>query len=234
MKAEKSQETTQFPPYVPFKTLKTFIERLHGTAVPPAIDPSLLRHMSGSGKSQLMSCLRFLDLVGSGGTVTDKFRNLIKSYKTDTWASTLNACLVDSYHTIIGDVDLDTGTDTQLVTAFKQRGNVEGQVLDKAKRFFLSALTEAGVKYSPHFGARKPPVRRPNGTKKTPKKNIEILLNEEDEALDDSSDTGGKMERFRFPIRGKGHGTIMFPAEMDHSDWAVVRKMLDAYFEIMS
>jgi hypothetical protein len=234
MKPEKTQENKQIPPYVPFKAFKSFVERLHGTAIPPAIDPSLLQNMSGSARSQLMSCLRFLDLIGTNGIVNGKFRQLIKSYKTETWNETLKNIVFESYHTVTSDVDLDSGTDAQLVTAFKVRCNVEGQVLDKAKRFYLSALTEVGFKYSPHFGTRKPPTRRPVGIRKPKKKNDESPPDDEDEGNDESPDSSGaKMERFRFPIRGKGQGTIMFPQDMNNSDWTVVRKMLDAYFETM-
>lgn len=228
MKSEKSAEIKPVPPYVPFKAFKAFIERLNGTAIPPAIDPSLLRHMSGSARSQLMSCLRFLDLIDSNGTVTDKFRTLIKSYKTDTWPETLRDALFASYHTVIGDVDLDTGTDTQLVTAFRQRGNVDGQVLDKAKRFFLSAMSESGVTFSPHFGLRKPVMRRAGGSKKTPKKIGEPPAWEEE---NDGLETGSKkMRPFRIPIPNKGEAIIVFPSDTDANDWARVRKMLDAFF----
>lgn len=230
MKVVKIKEIKQFPPYVPFKAFKAFIERLHGTAIPPAIDPSLLQNMSGSGRSQLMSCLRFLDLIGSDGSVSDKFRDLIKSYKTDKWASSLSNIIFESYHAIVGDVDLDSGTDSQLVTAFKQRGNVEGQVLEKAKRFYLSALNEAGFKYSPHFGLRKPAMRRPGVTRKSPKKSQEISPYEEND-LEEISDDDGKLEQFRFSVKGLGHGALIYPAKMDHADWLKVRQLIDIYFE---
>lgn len=229
MKAEKLAEIKLFPPYVPFKAFKAFIERLNGTAIPPAIDPSLLRNMSGSARSQLMSCLRFLNLIGPNGTVTDKFRELIKSYKTEVWQESIKNVIFEAYHTVIGDVDLDTGTDAQLVTAFRQRGNVDGQVLDKSKRFFLSAMNESGVTYSPHFGTRKPAMKRAGGTKKAAKKGSETPVWEEEE--NNEIETGSKkMRPFRIPIPSKGEAIIVFPADADISDWTRVRKMLDAFF----
>lgn len=228
-KAEKMSEIKVLPPYVPFKAFKAFIERLNGTAIPPAIDPSLLRTMSGTARSQLMSCLRFLNLTGPDGTVTDKFRSLIKSYKTDTWADTLKNVVFEAYHGVIGNVDLDTGTDAQLVTAFRQRGNVDGQVLEKSKRFFLSAMNESGVTYSPHFGVRKPAIRRAGGTKKKASKGGEIPLWEGEDG-DELEPSGKKMKPFRIPIRDKGEAIVVFPADVDAEDWAKVRKMLDAFF----
>ncbi len=221
-------------PYIPFKTLKGLIERLHNTVVPPAIDSSVLHSMSGSMRSQLMSALRFLGLTNGDGVVTDKLKGLVKAYKTETWAQTLSDVIFEAYPAVIGDVDLDTGTDAQLDNAFRKRGNVDGQMLDKATRFFLAALTEAGVAYSPHFGARKAPQRSTSSRKAAVKKKSPSKgeVAETDEGVDEEADTPADMEKFRFPIRGKGHGLIVFPSEMDKGDWAIVRKMLDAYFGV--
>lgn len=228
MKATKSQENKQLPPYVPFKAFKSFIERLHGTAIPPAIDPSLLRNLSGSARSQLMSCLRFLNLTGPNGTVTDGFRTLIKSYKTEKWPDTLGEAIFASYHELIGDVDLDHGTDAQLDNAFRQRGGADGQVLDKAKRFFLAAMTEAGTKYSPHFGVRKPYAKRAPPARKAAKKVVDAPLWDDNDEVADTP--GQKMSPFRIPIRDKGEAIIIFPAGTAADDWTTVRRMLDAYF----
>lgn len=229
MKTTKTQEIKQLPPYVPFKAFKGFVERLHGTAIPPAIDPSLLRNMSGSARSQLMSCLKFLKLTGSDGAVTDTFRTLIKSYKTDKWADVLSETIFASYHEVIGDVDLDNGTDAQLDNAFRQRGGVDGQVLDKAKRFYLAALTESGTKYSPHFGMRKPYAKRATPSRKVAKKGADMPV-WEDETDEGPDEPSGKMPPFRIPIRDKGQAILVFPGGTDAEDWVTVRRMLDAYF----
>jgi hypothetical protein len=181
-----------------------------------------------------MSCLRFLGLIDDKDHVSDKLRSLVKAYKTDTWQQTLASVINDAYRNIIRDIDLQTGTDAQLDISFRKYGNVDGQMLDKATRFYLYFLKEAGVKYSPFFGVRKPAGKRSGNGKSTSKKagtpkNDPLLDEDEDDELPDDS-TGGKIERFRFPIRGKGHGIIVFPAEMNKNDWMTVRAMLDAYF----
>lgn len=171
-----------------------------------------------------------MNLIGANGAVTETFRTLIKSYKTEKWAETLTDAVFAAYHDLIGDVDLDNGTDAQLDNAFRQRGGVDGQVLDKAKRFFLAALTESGTKYSPHFGMRKPATKRAGGTRKAAKKGAEIPLWEEEDTDESVEVPGRKMPPFRIPIPDKGQAIIVFPAGADSNDWMRIRRMLDAFF----
>jgi hypothetical protein len=157
MAKQKSKEEGSRPiaAYIPFKTFGAFIDKLHGTAVPPNIDSSVLRHMSGSMRSQLMSALRFLGLIDANGNTTESLRALVKAYKTDKWRDVLQHILYEAYDEVVGNVDLDTGTGANLDEAFRSRGSVDGQMLDKAVRFYLAALREVGQAFSPHFASRK-------------------------------------------------------------------------------
>ena len=232
--SETDNEIKAVAPYVPFKTLRGLVERLHSTAVSPVIDSSVLHSMSGSIRSQIMSSLRFLGLISINGEVSEALKGLVESYQTEGWAAALKDVILSAYVDIIDDVNLQVGTDQQLDNAFRRHGNVDGQMLDKATRFFLAALGEAQVAYSPHFGARKSPQRPQNGKKTTKKKRgrKDETHDEPHEAVDDEADVAADMEKFRFPIRGKGHGLIIFPSDMDQGDWLIVRKMLDAYFGV--
>lgn len=142
------------PPYVAFSTLKRFIETLHKTAVPGRIDRSVLPKMSGVTQSQLTSALKFLGLVGPDGTTKADLHALVKSYGTEQWAEQLGDIVSMSYVSIVGDLDLDSGTAKELSDAFRSRGRVEGQLLMKAIRFYLKALAESQLEVSLHF---KPP-----------------------------------------------------------------------------
>ena len=55
------------PAYAPYETFTAFVARLKQTAVPRAIDSSILSKLSGSQRAALMSSLRFLDLIDGSG-----------------------------------------------------------------------------------------------------------------------------------------------------------------------
>src|SRR3989304_4402418 len=174
--SEESSKIKVLAPYLPFQTFTSFIDKLHSTTIPPIVDGSLLQTMSGSMKGQLMSVLKFLSLIDNQGYVQEKLRDLVKSYKSDTWKDTIGNVICESYNNIIDNVDLDSGTAQQLAEAFRKRGNVEGQVLDKAVRFYLSGLKEAGLTYSPFFQAKK--VRKSTIKQKKIKKKNETESND--------------------------------------------------------
>lgn len=153
--SENTNENKHLPPYMSFKTLNSFVDRLNSSTTPPVIDKSVLSNMSGSGRSALMSALRYLQLVDGEDVVQDSLRNLVKAYKTDTWKAVLYDTLKGPYNEIVKDLDLKTGTDAQLQKAFKINGGVEGHMQINAIRFYLSFLKEAGIPYSPHFGMRR-------------------------------------------------------------------------------
>jgi len=229
--ADINKKPSKAIPYIPIKTLFSFVERLKSTAIPPIIDGSLLSSMSGSMKSQLLSTLRFMDLIGNDNTVKDGLRNLVSSYNTDTWSSTLKEVVETSYAEIISEVHIDTGTVSQLETAFRVKGGADGQVLEKAIRFYLASLDACGVKYSPHFKAKKP--RKPIVRKKKPsakdKDNNSDTDSGSEDVLDDLPDDGIGMAKFRIPIPDKQDCIIILPNDLDQHDWEMVKAMLDAY-----
>lgn len=147
-------ETDQLTPaYVPWSAFVAFIDRLSATALPPKIDFSLTHGMSGATQSHLRSAMRFLGLIDSNNVVTDSLRRLVKAYGKEDWASALSDVL-GAYNAVVDGVELDTGTATQLRDAFRINGKVDGQVGDKAIRFYLTALKSAGLTVSPHFDRR--------------------------------------------------------------------------------
>ncbi len=150
-----SKEETARPPYVPFQTFLGFIGKLSKTALPPAIDASLMTSMSGATQSHLRVALRFLGMIQGPGIVTDRLRAVVKAHGTSTWPEALGNAISEAYGEILAGVDLDSGTIAQLKEAFRTRGKAENQVLDKAVRFYLSAMQEAKLTISPHFEPRR-------------------------------------------------------------------------------
>src|SRR5438045_564825 len=156
-------------PYGSWKTVRAFLGKLKTTAIPPRIDNSVMIGMSGSGKSEMRTALRFLGLIDSADTVTDKLRELVQAYGTDTWTDKLSDRIFAAYSDVIGaDAEwLDNGTASLLREKFKAESGMEGAALDKATRFFLSALDDTGGSYSPYFKVR---GARTAAMKKTPSK----------------------------------------------------------------
>lgn len=107
--------------------------------------------MGDSGS--LISGLRFLGLVDDERRATDQYRTLVKSWKTgpEAFHSTLSDLITPRYDSIIGDVDIEHGTITELEKAFRDAGVAPGQMLTKSIRFYVKFLTELGVTVSPHI-----------------------------------------------------------------------------------
>lgn len=233
---KKPEGTKSYPCFLPKSTLTNFLDTLNSTAVPPVIDSSLLTKMSGSARSSLMSALRYLEFIDSEGRVTEKLRKAVAAYGTPDWKGFVAAILLEPYDAIIRDLDLSNGTQHQLYDAFKTRAGIDGQMLDKAVRFYLAMLEEAGVSYSPFFKAKR--VGRP-GTKKKVKKNAKSKKGQQEDELDaddpfgdldDPGEEGPSWARFQIPIPpDKGTAHIALPADIDADDWEMVSIMLDAY-----
>ncbi len=215
-------------PYIPFKTLTGFVSNLKNHAVPPLIDHSLLQTMSGSMRGQLLSTLRYLNLIDLNNAVNEPLIKMVKAYKTDSYGEVLHEILRKAYHDIFENVNLESGTSQTLIDAFRKHGNVDGQMLDKAIRFFLTALDECSVKYSPYFKikkARKPTQRKKKKTKLDGENNGEDSKGGEDFDIDDIDDRA----QFRIAIPGKKDVVIFLPDDIDQDDWDMVKIMLDAY-----
>jgi len=226
---EAKKKLAKTIPYIPIKTLLSFIDRLKSTAIPPIIDGSLLSSMSGSMKSQLLSSLKFLGLIDSNNNVKDSLRSLISSYNTDTWSAEFKEVIETSYADIVSDVHIDTGTVNQLETAFRLKGGVDGQMLEKAIRFYLAALDACGIKYSPHFKAKKPRKLRVRKKRVAAKNKDSSVDDGEEDTLDETLGGGVGVAKFRIPIPDKKDCIIVLPSDLDQHDWDMVKIMLDAY-----
>jgi hypothetical protein len=159
--AEDSQkEAATIPPYLPWPTFTAFIEKLNKTAIPNRIDSTLIKNLSGTVQSQLLNALKFLGLTNGNGAVTEKLKALVKTYGTPQWGETLGESFIDSYNELIGSIDLDTATPGELKERFREVGGIEGDTIEKAMRFYLNALKDAGISYSPHLKIRQ---RAPRG-----------------------------------------------------------------------
>ncbi len=134
-------------PYISFKTLINLIEKL-GPGIPGRIDRSLMDTISGGAQVQLMSALKFLDLIQEGGVPTDKLRRLVNSEGAERQEA-LKTIIKSPYSFLFDNFSLDTATVHQLQEQFKNTG-ASGETVRKCIKFFLDAAKEAEIPLSPY------------------------------------------------------------------------------------
>lgn len=227
--ANKNGEETELklPPYLSFKTVQGFVQKLKETVAPPRIESSVLRSYSGSVGRKLTIALKFLELIEQDGRTTEKLTRLVKVFGTSDWPGVLGGVLWDAYKDVIGDLNLETATPGLLEEKFKARG-AEGAVLRDCVNFYVSAMKEAGATISPHI-LNKPRAR---GERRGRPKKAQSKL-QETEYIQPAMEpvTSGGTVRFSFPIPGKPAVTMFLPAELEAEDWVMVDAMVRAYIE---
>ena len=223
------------PPYVSWRTLLTFIEHIKDTVTPAQIDDSVLQRFSGAYRSQLRVALNFLGLTGPDSTTTtQRLKELVSAYQTDDWKSVLGEIITAAYDPIIGGIDIQSATSAQLISQFRENGGISGTTIDKCVRFYLSALTAADIRFSPHFSARR--TNMDGGTKRSqkqrrgPKEKTAASPGEQppDNGISshESVTQPPGTTRLPVPIPGKAMATIIFPDDLDEEEWG----MIDQYF----
>ena len=221
--------------YVSFTSLENFVNRLKETAIPPVIDGSILSYTSGSAASQIRTALRFLRLTEVKETkdhVTQRLRDLVAAHGNEKeWKEQWQGIVEDVYDPITKDIELKEATVQQLRDAIRVGSGAAGS-LDRAVRFYISALDAAGIDYSPHFrpnsrgstsGAKTssgPATKK----KRAPKKS---------NAADGDSSLPEDWERFQLPIPGHDYRVLVeVPKEMDDRQWKMIRRFVEDYFGI--
>lgn len=222
------------PAYVSWPTFMRFIDRLKETVTPPRIDNSMMPSFSGGERSQIQVALRFLALIESDGTVTERLRRLVVAYRTEEWKQVLAEVIHTAYAPIVGDLDITIGTAAQLADKFRAIG-ATGTTVDKCIRFYVSALKEAGTPFSPYFTARRSRTERNGGklrkiTRRTvPEQQssttVALLPHESERPHEYAQDPKGTT-RLHIPIPGKPMATITVPEDLTEEEWS----MLDAFF----
>jgi hypothetical protein len=232
----KSAETTATPPYIPWKAFAGYTGSLKTSTVPHTLDSSVRpRSMAGGAWRQLTSTLQFLGLTDAHKVTKESFGKLVKAHGTAEWPATLKAHVVTAYAPIVDGLPLDRATSQQLEKAFRERGHVDGQMLDKAIRFYLHALREAEVKYSDLLAMRKDrPARKPRAAKpKAAEQNGSAGAKTGTGAKAHASKGGGEPPvadepippgTIRFPLyfKGKVPGSILVPDQLDNDDLKVI------------
>ncbi len=150
---EKDAERKALPPYLPYRTFRTFVESLR-VAIPGRIDRSLMGTMSGTAQGQLIAALRYLDLITLQGSPTEKLTRLVNSEGTDR-QKTLRDILTSAYTFLFHEgFPLERATVRQLEEKFNTAG-ASGETVRKCIAFFTAAAKAADLPLSPFIkGAR--------------------------------------------------------------------------------
>jgi len=154
------------PPYVSYRTFINFLDGLQQT-MPARIDRSYWGdRLSGSTGTQLVSALRFLDLIDINGFPTVKLRQLVAtrgSQRTDL----LKQITHESYSFFfLSQVDPQAATYSQLEEAFHDNYQIASDVARKCIKFFIGLASDGGMKLSPFVTKKTRNVRPPAAVKK--------------------------------------------------------------------
>lgn len=224
--------------YVSFTSLESLVKRLKETAIPPVIDGSILVNMSGSAASQMKTALRFLGLTevkDSKDLVTKQLRALVAAQgSVGEWKEQWQQIVEDVYDPITKDIDINKATVQQLRDAIRAGSGATGTI-DRAVRFYVSALDAAGIKYSPHFKSKSrgsvSGTKPPSGTA-TKRKRAKKKPNGDGES--DSLSLREDWQRFDLPLKSAaGKVRIDLPEAMTRREWNYLRTTIEGYFGLV-
>jgi len=170
MSAENIRKGT--PPYISPTTFRHLLEQL-GTNPPDRIDRSYLNTMhSGGASTQIMSALRYLNLIDAYNKPTHHLK-LLAASSGEERVKRLRDIASSSYSFIVNNSSLDpqSATYLQLEELFSEHCRVDGDVRRKCIKFFTSLAGDAGIPLSPHV-LRRIRMARGSKTTKSPAKKI--------------------------------------------------------------
>jgi hypothetical protein len=216
----ETQEKKQPTPYIPWRTFTSFLSNMHGN-VPIQIDTSVLKTFSGTARSQLLSALKFLELIEVDGTAKDSLKALADAYNTPEWKRALASFMEIAYRRITGDLDIRAATPAMLRDRFKTFGGVEGGTVEMAVRFYLSGLKEAEVPFSSHldFKQRAPRAASTRRRQTAPRT---------DRGKDDDSGLEPPEGTFEIPFTVLGlDGSVFLPEDVSRERWVAISQYVD-------
>lgn len=214
------------PPYIAFPTFLSFIKGLGEAGVPSRIDKSLLRNMSGSNQSALLSALKWFGLIDEAGAHGARLESLVKA--GDKAGAVIKTMLPEAYDFLAdGSIDVGRATGAQLEEKFRAYG-LSGETVGKAMSFFLAACKEAAIPVSSHI--KLPKVVRANGQAKV-KKGARVQSAEEEAREEEDEEEAGTspVMKFEIPIPINRKVKISIPADFDGDDWTLLQAMFTAY-----
>jgi hypothetical protein len=158
------------PPYVSYKSFLTLLEDLRNQGVPARLDRSYWgEKFSGSTGTQLISALRFLELVDGNGLPSPTLRDLVKARSADR-GEILKRISHSSFVFLKSPTfAAESATYSQLEEVFKDEYGVDKDVARKCIKFFVEIIMDAGITLSPYITKKSKSSRQKNTIEKVPK-----------------------------------------------------------------
>lgn len=219
------QTPARKPPYGSFKTSRSFVEKLKKTVVPDHIDRGMMTWMSGDSQTETLSGFRFLGLLGEQDSAEDALKSLVDSFGTDAWAATLGKVITTAYAAIIGDLKISTASAKMLSDKFRAAG-VDGFMQARSIRFYLAALKEAEISYSPLL---KPPTPKKSSSPKKPVRKGAGGKGTTKGTTSEGGKTPAGVADGYVEIPLPPGRKFVFPADINCSDVTMITAVLSAY-----
>jgi hypothetical protein len=164
----ESPKKSPTPPYVPYKTLRNFIDK-YKQGVPSRIDRDLMGSMSGASQSQVVVSLKFLGFISDNNLTLEPMRAFAVA-EGEARKELLKTILEKSYPYLFdGKFDLKSATASQLREAIEANTGATGETVNRCIAFFKDASNDAGIAISPFITQKKPRSAAPkkrNGASK--------------------------------------------------------------------
>jgi hypothetical protein len=159
------------PPYVSYRSFLTMLEELQ-RGVPARIDRSYWGDkFSGSTGTQLMSALRFLNLIDSNGAPTAVLTDLVGARGTFR-AEILKKISHESFTFLSNNsFESEKATYSQLEEVFNEMYQVDRDVARKCIKFFTELAGDAGIPLSQFITKKSKSSKSAVVVEKIPKKN---------------------------------------------------------------
>ena len=158
------------PPYVSYRSFLTLLEELQ-RGVPARIDRSYWGDkFSGSTGTQLMSALRFLNLIDASAVPTIPLKELVGARGTIR-SDILKKISRESF-TFLGSSTFESekATYSQLEEVFNELYQVDRDVARKCIKFFTELAGDAGIPLSPFITKKSKSSKPASVVEKVPKK----------------------------------------------------------------
>lgn len=144
------------PPYTSFQSIKTLLSAFKANGIPGRIDRTVLTNFSGAVGGQILTALRFLNLIDEAGQPLPELRILVNAYGTDDWTAKLQRLLRMAYAPVFS-LNLETASPGQFNEQFRKAFPAKDETLRKCITFFLNAAREAEIPISPYILKNKKP-----------------------------------------------------------------------------
>jgi len=159
------------PPYVSYKTFESFLARLQ-QQLPTRIDRSYWGELfSGSTGTQLMSAMRFLNLVDGNTRPLPRLKLLVSATSGEHRAALMRQVADECYAFVLkGTLDTQNATYAELEDVFQNTYRMKSDVCRKCIKFFTEFSKDAGIPLSPQITKKRKMPRTNTSTKNTIKK----------------------------------------------------------------